>query len=468
MKAKSIIVCLLVVCSLLAGAGAATAQQLPDFSTLAKNVGPSVVNISTEMAIKNPHQMMQFPKGSPFEEFFRQFFGKEFHSPRKEHALGSGVIISSDGYIATNNHVVENAQQIKVILQNSSASLPAKVIGTDPETDLALIKVDAGKSLTPLSFGDSDQAKVGQWVLAVGNPFGLDHTVTAGIISAMGRVIGEGPYDNFIQTDASINPGNSGGPLIDMNGQVVGINTAIVASGQGIGFAIPSSTAKGILAQLKEGKKIKRGFIGVEVQDLNENTAKALGLKNTAGALVASVTPGGPAAKAGIQPGDVITALNGQTVEDSHKLTMSVGAMKPGEQAFLTVWRKGQSRQVQVALGVRNPEKLTQAQGQGTERGQTEGAVLGMSLEPLSREEAQQFGLQGTGGLMVTSVDADSPADQAGIKAGDILLEVDQQPVSSVQQAQSLIDKEGKAQGVVLVLVSRQGQTMFRSIPYGK
>ena len=305
----------------LASAQLSQAADLPDFSELAAKSGPAVVNIGTERKASGGgpedffgEMFRNMPPG--FEKFFDQFGGKGRGGKRpqqKQKSLGSGFLVSADGYIVTNNHVVADADVIHVTLDEDngkSETLKATLIGSDEETDLALLKVDAKKPLPFLTFGDSDALKVGEWLLAIGNPFGLDHTVTAGILSAKGRNIRSGPFDNFLQTDASINPGNSGGPLLNMAGQVVGINTAIIASGQGIGFAIPSNMAAKIINQIKSGKKISRGWIGVSIQDMDENTAKALGMKEPSGALVGSVMENEPAAKGGVQDGDVIIAVD--------------------------------------------------------------------------------------------------------------------------------------------------------------
>ena len=295
----------------LAASQLAQAANLPDFSELAAKSGPAVVNIGTERKASGNSQddlMGEMFRNMPpgFDKFFDQFGGKRGgkRPQMKQKSLGSGFIVSADGYIVTNNHVVADADVIRVTLDQSngkSEAITAKLVGADEETDLALLKIETKKTLPYLAFGNSDELRIGEWLLAIGNPFGLDHSVTAGILSAKNRNIHAGPFDNFLQTDASINPGNSGGPLLNMAGQVIGINTAIIASGQGIGFAIPSNMAAKIIDQIKSGKKISRGWIGVGIQDVEENTAKALGLKDAKGALVGSVMEGEPAAKAGMK-----------------------------------------------------------------------------------------------------------------------------------------------------------------------
>jgi serine protease Do len=434
--------------------------DLPKFADLAEKAGPAVVNIFTETAPKQTpgKPRMQTPRGTPFDDFFEQFdqYFNQQQPQRRTRSLGSGFLISADGYILTNNHVVEKADKVSVKLQKGEKTIQAKVIGTDPETDLALIKIDNGSSLPYLKLGDSAKMRVGEWVLAIGNPFGLAHTVTQGIISAKGRIIGAGPYDDFIQTDASINPGNSGGPLLNLDGEVIGINTAIVAAGQGIGFAVPSSIAKDVVNQLKSKGKVKRGMMGVTIQPVDENTAKALGITGTKGALVSQVGPGSPAEKAGLTSGDVITEVNGQPVGDAHELTTKVGAMAPGDTVTVTYLRKGQSKSAKVTLVERDVKQLGQA---GEESG-AQGDTLGMALsttDPRTNKPA--------GGLMVVGLEQDSPAAEAGIRKGDVIVEINQKPVTTPQEAASVIEQEGKAKGAVVVLLKRQGQPVFRSIP---
>ncbi len=441
---------------------------LPDFTELAEAVGFLVVNISTETNAKtgSAEQLRQFlPKGgTPFDDFFDQFFKQGEPAPRKQRSLGSGFIISADGFILTNNHVVEKADAITVKLQGDKKEYRAKLVGQDTETDLALIKIEPGSRLPALEFGDSDDAKVGEWVVAIGNPFGLNHTVTAGIISAKGRIIGAGPYDDFIQTDASINPGNSGGPLLNMDGKVIGVNTAIVAAGQGIGFAIPSDTVEDVMQQLKDNKKVRRGLLGVHVQDVDQNTAKALGLGKARGALVAQVMNEGPALDAGLQAGDVITAVNGEDVEDSHELTRKIGAMAPGDKVELALIRKGDEKSVSITLGERDPEKLAQANGDDEGAGASD-AVLGMSLRPLTSKEAKALDAPSDGGLLVVDLPIDSPAAENGVRPGDVLLQANQKTLSSVGDLEKVVADARKGKGVVMVLVSRRGQNIFRTIP---
>ena len=441
-------------------------NRLPSFSELAEKASPAVVNISTIKVVQISKRLKRFfsPFGEndPFNDFFKRFFGEIPESKRKEHALGSGFIISPDGYIVTNNHVVSKADEITVILKGGKESYKAKIIGTDPETDLALLKIDAKEALPYLTFGDSDKMRPGDWVIAIGNPFGLDHTVTAGIISAKGRVIGAGPYDNFLQTDASINPGNSGGPLLNLKGEVIGINTAIVASGQGIGFAIPSNMAKQVIEQLKKYKKVKRGWLGVTIQDVDINTAKALGLKEPKGALVASVLKGEPADKAGIKVGDVIIAVNDKPVSDSHDLTRKIGLLKPHSKAKITVWRNGEIKELWVRLGER---KINVAMGEAEIPGSVEGYILGMKLREVTQEDVDKYNLDSDKGLIVLEVKPGSKADESDIRVYDILLKGNFKELNTMNDLKEVIEKDAKKKGALLLLIKRKGQTIFRTIP---
>ncbi len=453
--------------------------SLPDVSGLAQTDAPAVVNIATTKRVHVRHDIRRFfeqfqQPGLPFGQFFDQF--QRFLGPRGEggdmqtqHSLGSGFFISADGYIVTNDHVVDSADEVKVRIGSAKTSYPAKVVGRDQETDLALLKIETQTRQPFLEFGDSDALRVGAWVMAIGNPFGLENTVTLGIVSAKGRVLGEGPFDNFIQTDAAINPGNSGGPLLDLDGKVIGINTAIVPSGQGIGFAIPSNMAKTVIAQLREGKPVKRGWLGVAIQDIDDNTAKALGMQDTGGALVTGVMENQPAAKAGIQVGDVILAVNGQKVADSGALLRAIAALSPDDKAELSILRKGATQTATVTLGQRPAERQARPtppeEEEGTARPQAPSVELGMAVRPLTAQEARVLGLKERQGLLVVEVADGSEADQAGVQPGDVVLEVNQQPVTSPQDLRNILSEQGKKTGVLLLLLNRQGRNFFRTIP---
>lgn len=439
--------------------------NLPSISPLVKQVGPAVVNISTERMVKNQFGFPGMPR--EFQEFFEQF--GPFMGPqggakeRLQSALGTGFIISKDGYIVTNNHVVKNADKIYVTLaeqNNKQDKVEAKVIGSDSETDLALLKISVKKDLPAINFGDSDKMEVGDWVVAIGNPFGLSNTVTTGIISAKGRDIHAGPYDNFLQTDASINPGNSGGPLLNLDGEVIGINTAIAASGQGIGFAIPSKLASSIIEQLKSGQKVSRGWIGVTIQDLDEVTAKALGLKEeTKGALIGSVMPGEPAEKAGLQAGDIVIKVDDTAISNASELTKSIASYKPKQKVQVTAIRDGKEKQFTVQLGERN---LNQSAGNDLQKG----SQLGLSLRELTNQDRQSLRLpQNINGILVTDVKQNGLAANAGIAAQDIILAANLKPVKTIKDLTTILDKESKERGAIVLQIYRQGNSFLITIP---
>ncbi len=446
--------------------------SLPDFVPLVRDAGKAVVNISTEKKVQSspmpgfPSELFRnLPPG--FERFFDQFDQRGGSRPRMQRSLGTGFIISPDGYIVTNNHVVEGADVVRVSLEGThdkGKHLPAEIIGTDPETDLALIRVKPDKPLPYLSFGDSDKTQVGAWVLAIGNPFGLGHTVTQGILSAKGRDIQAGPFDNFLQTDASINPGNSGGPLINTDGEVIGINTAIIAGGQGIGFAIPSNMARAIVEQLKSGKKVSRGWMGVTIQEVDANTAKALDLPSGTGALIGSVMEGEPADKAGLKAGDVVLEVNGNPVADANALLRLISEQKPGTTVKLTVWRNGGTRTLSIKLG----ERASAAEsGGGSERRQSAPA-LGISVRPLGADEAAAAGLRSGQGLLVTDVEQGKPGAEAELRKGDIILTANLKPVRTAADLARIVSDEGKKRGAVMLQVQRRGQVFFRTLPLNK
>jgi len=435
-------------------AGADTQYQmvLPNFSALAKQVQPGVVNIRTVKTTKEGGPVFRHFFGNPFgnrDPFGEGGPGREF----KQRSLGSGFILDREGFIVTNNHVVEGADQIKVRLPDER-EFDAKVIGRDPKTDLALIQIDGAKDLSALKMGDSEKLEVGSWVLAVGSPFGLEQTVTAGIVSAKGRFIGAGPYDDFIQTDASINPGNSGGPLLNMNGEVVGINTAIVAQGQGIGFAIPVNLAQTIIAQLKEHGSVTRGWMGVGIQDLTAELAQYYGLKDQKGVLVTQVFPGDPADKAGIKVKDVIVAVDGKPVGTSRELSSAVAGMPVGKEVPVQILRDGKEQTVKVQLTERKDTEPTV-------KGATpEADELGIRAADLNPEVARRFGIdENEKGVLVTGVKSGSKADQAGLQQGDIVKEVNRAAVQSVKE---LTAEFGKAKpGDSVPFLVKRGTTGF-------
>jgi serine protease Do len=424
-----------------------------NFSALADTVSPAVVHIRVEKTVKGggpavgPFGMNPFGGREQPPDFFGHRFGPQRRPDFKQPGLGSGFIIDRDGYIVTNNHVVDGADTIKVVLKDET-EYPAKVIGRDPVTDIALIKIEAKGDLPTVVLGSSDDLKVGEWVTAIGSPFGLQYTVTAGIVSAKGRAIGSGPYDDFIQTDASINPGNSGGPLINMKGEVVGINTMIIAGGQGIGFAIPIDMAQGIVKQLKTSGEVTRGWLGVTIQDLKGNLAEYYGLKGKSGVLVASVVPGDPADQAGIKPKDIITDVNGQSVNTSRDLTSLAANLGVGDTAKVTILRNGESRTLEVQVGKR---PLTMASV--SENGQKEKkGEYGFSVTDVTPELARRYNLEDTAGVMVVGVEPKSKADAAGIQQGDLIIEINHQNVASVTDFKNLIDQNKEADGINLLV----------------
>jgi len=436
------------------------------FTALAESVSPAVVNVSASKVVRESpvfrHFFSPFGGGEqgqgedPFRDFFEKFFGDQPQREMRQRSLGSGFAIDQEGFILTNNHVVEKADEIEVKLSNGS-TYQAKVVGKDPKTDLALIKINPDKPLPTLRLGDSSAAQVGEWVLAIGNPFGLGGTVTQGIISAKGRVIGAGPYDNFIQTDASINPGNSGGPLVNMRGEVIGVNTAIVAGGQGIGFAIPIDMAREVLPQLKSKGYVTRGWIGVAIQEVTPELAKSFGLKEPRGALVADVTAGGPAAKAGLEPGDVIVEFGGHPIGEMSELPRTVAATPVGQRVPVKVVRNGKEKALTVEVG--ELKEKTAPLGEAEVSGD-----LGMKVRALTPELAQRLDLPETEkGLVVTDVDAGGLAAEAGIAPGDVIKEINRRPVSSVADYQKAVSK-AKPGETLLLLVRRGEMTSFRAI----
>lgn len=418
-----------------------TAFLPPDsFSNLAESAGPAVVNIRTVKTIKGGGRVFRhFKKGpfgddDPMKDFFDRFFDEDQKRDFKQRSLGSGFIIDKDGYIVTNNHVIDNADKIVVIL-NDEKEFEAQIVGRDKNTDLALIKIESNHNLPVLGFGDSEALKVGQWVVAIGNPFGLEQTVTAGIVSAKGRVIGSGPYDDFIQTDASINPGNSGGPLLNMKGEVVGINTAIVAGGQGIGFAIPVNLAKNIIVQLKSTGEVTRGWLGVGIQDISEEVAEYYGIKEKKGVLVTEVFPGDPADLAGIKPKDIILSVNGKAVDSARQLTGMIADISVGDTIKIKINRNGKPQTIDVKIAKREETKIF---GRSTQ--EREQAQLGIQVSEITPETARRFNLKDTAGVIVVGVDPESKATEAGLQMHDIIREINHKNITSVSDFNKTIN----------------------------
>ena len=445
----------------------AAAQERPaSFADLADELLPSVVNISSTKKIEG-HQgipMPQFPPGSPFKEFFEEFLDRSpgrQQAPQKATSLGSGFIIDEAGYIVTNNHVIQGADEVRAILHDETV-LEAEIIGRDPKLDLALLKVDTDRDLKAAPLGDSKSLRVGDWVLAIGNPFGLGGTVTSGIVSARARDIQSGPYDDFIQTDASINRGNSGGPLFNLNGEVVGINTAILSPSGGsigIGFAVPANLAKTVLADLREYGAPRRGWLGVRIQSVNDEIADSLGLDQAQGALVADVDPDGPASDAGIKPGDVILSFDGKQIEEMRRLPRMVAETPIGKTVDVVVWRDGARKTLDVELGQLEEEPEEQAEGpapdQRPDEGEQQVADLGLAVANLTPAVRERFDIpEDVHGVMVVQVERGSQAARKGIQPGDVIGEVNQAPVDTVKDVVAQIGKAREAgRGSVLLLV---------------
>jgi serine protease Do len=442
------------------------------FAPLVAKVKPAVVQIATTTRPEmnqddqgSQMQQQQIPDDmpAPFGDMLRQFRnhgGNGGSGGAEQHALGSGFIIDPAGYIVTNNHVVDGAHDVSVTLTDGN-KYKAHLVGRDTKTDLALLKIDAGHVLPYVAFGDSDNEHEGDWVIAVGNPYGLGGTVTAGIVSAHGRNINEGPYDDFLQIDAPINPGNSGGPLFNESGQVVGIDTAIYSpsgGSVGIGFAIPSNVAKDIVAQLRDHGKVARGWLGVQMQPLTPTLAKAVGLPNDQGVVVDSVVEGSPAAHASLQQGDVITAFNGKPIKDARELAMAVADTQSGKTASLTVWRNDHSRSVNVSIATEEKTQVAMADANaGGEK------PVGMALEPLTSDMRGQLNLKPmTQGVVVGQVTEGSRADESGIRAGDVIERVAGNPVSTpAEVAEAIHAAEHAKKDALPLLVMRDGVTSY-------
>ena len=450
----------LIVAFLTFGWTASAAAQPPDFVSLAEQLKPAVVNIGTAKTVKPKAPMYpgpQGPGGDMFEEFFERFFRNAPQSPHKQRSLGSGFIISQDGYILTNDHVVDGADEIKVKLSDGR-EFTGEIRGLDPKLDLALIKIDAGEDLPVARLGDSEEIKVGEWVMAIGNPFGLEQTVTVGIVSAKGRVIGAGPYDDFIQTDASINPGNSGGPLFNMQGEVIGINTAIVAQGQGIGFAIPVNMAKQIIPQLRDEGRVTRGWLGVTVQALNKELAESFDLDTTHGALVNEIIEDSPADKAGLKRGDIIVEYDGKQVDELNDLPRLVAATPVDETVKVKVFRDGKERTINVKIGrLDDGEMALAADDEET------GGALGLTVANVTPELVERYSLESDQGILITKIDPEGPAAEANLRVGDLVVEADGKEVGSVKEFEELVGKM-KSGKVLRLLIQRRATLLYTTV----
>jgi serine protease Do len=443
------------------------------FADLAERLLPTVVNISTSQTLKRPadqQKQQQPPQGTPFDDFFKNFTDRD-NRPRRVQSLGSGFIIDAAGYVVTNNHVIEGADEITVILEDGD-EMKATLVGTDEKTDLALLKVNPSSPLPVARMGDSEKARVGEWVMAIGDPFGLGGTVTTGIISARNRDINAGAYDDFIQTDAPINRGNSGGPLFNMYGEVIGVNSAIYSptgGSVGIGFAIPINAARNVITQLRAGGAVTRGWLGVRIQEVTGELAESLGLDKGRGALIAGMDKNGPAQKAGLQNGDVVLTFDGKAVADNRALPRMVADAQVGKTVNVEILRRGQRRTLPVTVqkladddqkvASANPDSSKQKQAP---RGPTV-TNLGMTLAPITGESRRRYRLDDrVQGVVVTEVDADSPAGEKNIRSGDVITEVAQQNVTSVEDFTAKIEAERQAgHRVVLLQVSRGGELTF-------
>jgi serine protease Do len=447
------------------------ARAAPDsFADLAKRLLPTVVNISTSQTLKAPPQnaMPQLPPGSPLEDLFKNFLGPKPNTPRHVTSLGSGFIIDPSGYVVTNNHVIEDSDQITVSLQDGT-QLPAKVVGRDTKTDLALLKVSPKKPLPATKFGDSDHAQVGDWVIAIGDPFGIGSTVTAGIVSARNRNINAGPYDDFIQTDAPINRGNSGGPLFDMDGNVIGINSAIFSpsgGSVGIGFAIPSNLAREVTGQLRQFGVARRGWIGVRIQQVTSEIAEGLGLPTTQGALVAGVTDGGPAARAGLANGDLITGFDGKPVPDDRALPRIVADTPIGKTVNMDVLRKGRKQIIKITVQKladdAKADKPIKAPAAPVKK-QPKLAELGLSLGLLDGPARAKFKIGASvQGVAVTAVEGGSSAAEKNVRPGDVIVEVAGQAVKTPDDVTKRIEADAKAgKKSILILINRSGDLTY-------
>lgn len=476
---RSLVATAMIAGAVLAAGLPAEARTAPEsFADLAQRLLPAVVNISTTQTVEGNAgiEMPVVPPGSPYEEFFKEFLERNQprQQKRKATSLGSGFVIDLQGHVVTNNHVIQDAEEITVILHDETR-LPAKVVGRDAKTDIAILKVELAGVATPIQgvkFGDSDAIRVGDWVVAIGNPFGFGGTVTAGIISARGRDINAGPYDDFLQTDAPINRGNSGGPIFNLNGEVIGIATAIYSPSGGsigIGFAIPANSARPVIEQLIAHGEVRRGWLGVRIQQVNEEIAEALGLKEPVGALVASVLPGGPAEKAKIKDGDVILEFDGKPVNQMRRLPRVVADTEVGKTVPVKLWRDGKEITVKVEVAALQEEEAKTASakpGPEKARGSEAIAPLGLSVAGIDQQARERYDLgDDAKGVVVTTVDPNGPAADQGVRPGEVIVEIGQEEVGNPGQlASKVAEAQEKGRKSVLLLIEGQGGLRFVAI----
>lgn len=445
----------------------ALAQQAPsDFTAIVRAKAPAVVAITTKQRVEEQRQAQSIPEDLPFREFFRRYFdeGANPEQPEPRQALGSGFVISQDGYIVTNNHVVENAAEIHVVFGEQNI-VPAKLVGRDTSSDIAVLKVDPQPNMAVAAWGNSETAEPGSWVIAIGSPYGLGGTVTVGVVSARSRDIHSGPYDDYIQTDAAINRGNSGGPLFNASGEVIGVNTAIfspVGANIGIGFAIPSRTAQSVVDQLIRTGHVERGYIGLRLQEITPAIAQALNRPDEKGALVASVEPGGPAEKAGMRTGDIITQLGEQPIEGVRDLSRAVAGIKPGTQTRLTVVRNQATQEVMITVGLRPDEQASKTSGQ--QGPETEGKRLGVTLAPVDDAVRQRLGANAQG-VFVQRVEPNSPADESGIRQGDLIVSANDHEVVQASDVAKEWNRAQKEKRPILLRIKRGDQYLFVAVP---
>lgn len=463
---KKLIFMLMIIMLPAAVGQAAPLSDLPSLAPIVEKVESAVVNISTVRVVKSGEQALGGIPGLPFDlgdDFFERFFRNPMpQGDRKQQSLGTGFIFDEDGFVVTNNHVIEGADDITVKLSNGQ-EVKAEIIGRDPKTDLALIKLAKPGKYPYLAFGDSDKVRVGDWVVAIGNPLGFDHTVTAGILSARGRSFGVGPYDDFLQTDASINPGNSGGPLLNLSGEVIGINTMIASTGAsraniGIGFAIPTNLAKSVVTQLKELGRVVRGWMGVVIQPVTEDLAKSLGLEKAAGALVADLDPEGPAVAAKLKRGDVVVSFDGQPVEQWQDLPLMVANTEVGKKVKVEIIRDKKRQSLDLTVAQLKEDRSDIASS--SEGGQA--GALGLKVREITPELAARYKLSEDEGLIIAGIARDSAASESGLAPGDVIVEIDSQPVKTLKEYRRAIDK--KKGEIIRFLIRRSSSTLFYTV----